>query len=150
MSEGGNGIQVVNLANVDNGSVSLVNTITTGDLTATHNVAVNTPPERLPVPQRRRQHGPAHLRPEREPDQPRRSSASGTQYVHDVQIVDYTSGLRGHGGDLLLLGFNNGYTQTGLDPQRRNKANPVVLGEAIRPPPTRTRVGCRIRGSPGR
>ena len=41
VSEGGQGIQVVSLENVDNGSVSLVNTVTTGGGTDTHNVAID-------------------------------------------------------------------------------------------------------------
>ncbi|HRV82354.1 MAG TPA: choice-of-anchor B family protein, partial [Planctomycetota bacterium] len=42
VSEGGSGIQVVDLANVDSGQVTLVNTITTGGDLASHNVAINT------------------------------------------------------------------------------------------------------------
>ena len=41
VSEGGNGIQVFDLSNIDNGNVPLVNTVTTGGTTATHNVAID-------------------------------------------------------------------------------------------------------------
>src|SRR6186713_63010 len=41
VSEGGSGIQVIDLTNVDAGQVTLVNTITTGGTGATHTVAVD-------------------------------------------------------------------------------------------------------------
>src|SRR6188768_2406742 len=41
VSEGGSGIQVIDLANVDAGQVALVNTVTTGGTTATHTVALD-------------------------------------------------------------------------------------------------------------
>ena len=42
VSEGGNGIQVIDLSQIDAGVVSLVNTVTTGGRLASHDVAVNT------------------------------------------------------------------------------------------------------------
>ncbi len=41
VSEGGGGIQVSDLSDVDNGNVTLVNTISAGGTTDTHNVAIN-------------------------------------------------------------------------------------------------------------
>src|SRR5687767_11603162 len=41
VSEGGGGIQVISLANIDSGSVSLVNTVTTGGELATHSMEIN-------------------------------------------------------------------------------------------------------------
>src|SRR2546427_760866 len=42
VSEGGSGIQVTDLAQIDNGVVTLVNTVTTGGVLSTHTVALNT------------------------------------------------------------------------------------------------------------
>ena len=42
VSEGGAGIQVFDLGQIDSGTVSLVNTVTTGGRSSTHDVAVNT------------------------------------------------------------------------------------------------------------
>ena len=47
VSEGGGGIQVIDLGLVDDGVVTLVNTVTTGGGTRTHDVAVNTESGRL-------------------------------------------------------------------------------------------------------
>ena len=47
VSEGGGGIQVFDLSQIDSGVVSLVNTVTTGGRLQTHNVAVNTESGRL-------------------------------------------------------------------------------------------------------
>ena len=41
VSEGGGGIQVVSLSDIDNGNVTLANTVTTGGGAATHNVAID-------------------------------------------------------------------------------------------------------------
>ncbi len=41
VSEGGDGIQVYDLSQIDAGTVTLVNTVTNGGTTATHNVAIN-------------------------------------------------------------------------------------------------------------
>jgi choice-of-anchor B domain-containing protein len=47
VSEGGGGIQVFDLAQIDSGIVSLANTVTTGGRAATHDVALNTESGRL-------------------------------------------------------------------------------------------------------
>jgi choice-of-anchor B domain-containing protein len=47
VSEGGGGIQVFDLSQIDSGVVSLVNTITTGGRLQTHDVAINTESGRL-------------------------------------------------------------------------------------------------------
>lgn len=41
VSEGGGGIQVMDMSQIDNGIVTLANTVTTGGLTATHTVHIN-------------------------------------------------------------------------------------------------------------
>jgi len=47
VSEGGGGIQVFDLSQIDSGVVSLANTVTTGGRLATHDVAINTESARL-------------------------------------------------------------------------------------------------------
>jgi len=47
VSEGGGGIQVIDLTQIDSGVVTLVNTVTSGGRAATHDVAVNTESGRL-------------------------------------------------------------------------------------------------------
>ena len=42
VSEGGDGIQVVDMSNIDIGVVTHVNTVTTGGTSATHNIVIDT------------------------------------------------------------------------------------------------------------
>lgn len=93
VSEGGSGIQVFDMSNIDSGVVTLVNTIASGGCTtATHNVAIDTTSGFLyrcggsssPCP------GPQGLviyNLATNPDSPAFVSQWNSRYVHDCQVV---------------------------------------------------------------
>ena len=114
VSEAGSGIQVFNLANIDNGTVQSQGTITTGGDTATHNVAINEDSGFL----YRTGGGGNGLRIydlNQSATNPPLVATWTTRYVHDAQIVSYTTGpYAGREIAFCCAGFNNGYTQTGL------------------------------------
>lgn len=94
VSEGGSGIQVINLTAVDSGIVTLVGNNTSGPgTTATHNVAINTSSGYLyrcggggtPVEGLR-------IYNLANPANPTYVASWNSRYVHDAQIVTYTSG----------------------------------------------------------
>ncbi|CAM2007536.1 choice-of-anchor B family protein [Acanthopleuribacter pedis] len=113
VTEGGEGIQVVNLANVDQGEALLVNTVTTGGATATHNVAINEESGYL-----YRTGGSSNglrIYDLANPAAPEYVGAWSDRYVHDAQIVTYTEGpYAGREIAFACAGFNGGSTQTGL------------------------------------
>jgi len=116
VSEGGSGIQVISMANIDQvtNRVSLVGTITTGGGTATHNVAINTDSGYL----YRCGGGSNGIRiyDLANPASPTYVTSWSDRYVHDCQVVTYTTGpLAGHEIAYLCSGSNGGGTNTGLD-----------------------------------
>ncbi len=116
-SEGGGGIQVIDLSQVDNGVVTLANTITTGGSTATHTVALNTTSGRL----YRAGGGGNGLRIYDLNANPASPTYLGTwpdRYVHETQVVTYPTGGPGGGPRELAIccgGLGSGYTDTGID-----------------------------------
>jgi choice-of-anchor B domain-containing protein len=123
VTENAGGVQVVDLANVDNGVAPLVNTIMTGGSANTHTLAINTTSGFL-----------------------YRAGGSGNglriydlnqsavnppfvgqwpdKYVHEAEIVSYP------GREIAICcgGLNNGYTNTGIDiVDVTNKASPQSL-----------------------
>ncbi|HRV81732.1 MAG TPA: choice-of-anchor B family protein, partial [Planctomycetota bacterium] len=66
-----------------------------------------------------------------------------TKYVHDVQVVSYTSGpYAGKEVAFCCSGFNGGSVNTGLSiVDVTNKANPVVMSEAFYPNPAYSHQG---------
>ncbi len=113
VSEGGGGIQVMNLANIDNGQVTLVNTVTSGGTTATHNVAIDEESGFL----YRTGGSDEGLRIYNlaNPASPSLVAQWDDRYVHDAQIKTFTSGP--HAGKQIAFccsGFNGGFSSTGL------------------------------------
>ncbi|MFQ5489288.1 MAG: choice-of-anchor B family protein [Phycisphaerae bacterium] len=91
VSEGGDGIQVFDLSQIDAGLVTQVNTITSGGTTATHNVAINTQSGFL----YRVGGGSAPLKGLRiyslaNPQSPAFVGEWSQRYFHDAQIVNWT------------------------------------------------------------
>ncbi|MEM7309300.1 MAG: choice-of-anchor B family protein [Planctomycetota bacterium] len=133
VSEGGNGIQVVNMANIDNGSVSLVNTITSGGTSATHNVAIDEVSGYL----YRCGGGDEGIRfySLSNPSSPAYQGEWSTRYVHDAQIKTFTSGpYSGRQIAFNCSGFNGGFTDTGLTiVDVTTKSNPIVRGQVSWP-----------------
>ena len=133
VTEGGAGIQVVSLQNVDQGTVTLVNTITTGGGLATHNVAINEQSGYL----YRCGGGSSGLRIYNlaNPSAPVFVGEWSTHYVHDAQIVSYTAGpYAGKEIAFCCAGLNGGNVETGLYiVDVTNKAAPVQLSRVLYP-----------------
>jgi len=114
VSEGGAGIQVIDLQAVDSGVVTLANTIVTGGTEASHNVAIDEASGFL----YRCGGGTNGLRiySLANPAAPALVGSWGDRYVHDVQVVTYTSGpYAGKQVAFACSGLNGGYVDTGLD-----------------------------------
>ncbi|MCH2141048.1 MAG: choice-of-anchor B family protein [Phycisphaerales bacterium] len=131
VSEGGDGIQIVNMSNIDLGLVTLVATITTGGTTATHNIAINTDSGFL----YRSGGGDNGLRIydlNASLTNPPYVGMWITKYVHDVQIVTYPDGSPYAGREIAFCcaGFNGGWNETGLSiVDVTDKDNIFVVGE---------------------
>lgn len=113
VSEGGVGIQVVDLSNIDAGQVQYVGDVTAGGALATHTVFVNEASGYL----YRSGGGPNGLRiyDLSNPASPTFVAQWSDRYVHEVTVVSYTSGpYAGREIAFCCGGFNGGFTQTGL------------------------------------
>ncbi len=115
VSEGGNGIQVMDLSQIDNGVVTLVREVTTaGTTNATHTVAVDTASGFL----YRCGGGSNGLRiySLANPSNPAFVASWSTRYVHECQAVTYTSGpYAGRQIVFACTGFSGGQVETGLE-----------------------------------
>lgn len=113
VSEGGQGIQVIDLSAVDTGVVSLENTITGNGTDATHNVAIDEVSGYL----YRTGGGGNGLRiySLANPSSPQYVGSWSSRYVHDAQVVTYTSGpYAGRQLAFCCAGLGNGSGDTGL------------------------------------
>jgi len=114
VSEGGGGIHTYDMSNIDSGVVSYLGATTSGGGTSTHNVAINTDSGRL-----YRCGGSSNglrIYSLSNPSNPSFIGSWDTRYVHDAQIVSYTSGpYAGREIAFCCSGYNGGGTQTGLD-----------------------------------
>ena len=141
VSEGGSGIQVFSLANIDSGSVTLVNTINDVGTSATHNVAIDTTSGFL-----YRTGGSDNglrIYSLANPASPSFVGSWSTRYVHDAQVVTYTSGpFAGRQIAFCCSGFNGGFSSTGLDVlDVTNKSSIVVLANVFYPQPAYSHQG---------
>ncbi len=123
VTENNGGVQVVDLANVDNGVAPLVNTITTGGSGNTHTIAINTTSGFL-----YRAGGAGNGLRIYDLNQsavnPPFVGQWPDKYVHETQVVSYP------GREIAICcgGLNGGYVNTGIDiVDVTNKANPVTL-----------------------
>ncbi len=133
VSEGGSGIQVIDLQNVDAGQVTLVNSVTTGGTTSTHTVSIDTASgflyragggnEGLRMYDLSNGFAPAFV------------GWWSERYVHEAQVKTYTSGpYAGRQIAFCCGGFNSGFTDTGLSiVDVTNKANPIHRGQVSYP-----------------
>jgi len=133
VSEGGSGIQVIDMSGVDAGVVTLVNTITGNGTNNTHNVAIDETSGFL----YRTGGGSTGLRiySLANPSTPVFVGQWNARYVHDAQIVTYTAGpLAGREIAYCCAGLNGGGTDTGLTVlDVTDKANIVVLSQIAYP-----------------
>jgi choice-of-anchor B domain-containing protein len=114
VSEGGHGIQVVDLANIDDGEAALLREVTTGGAVSTHTVALNAESAYL-----YRCGGSGNglrIYSLEDPENPKYVTKWGDRYVHECQVVTY------HGGDydgreiaFCCTGYNGGWDDAGLD-----------------------------------
>jgi choice-of-anchor B domain-containing protein len=135
VTEGGVGIQTINLSQVDSGVISLESTVTAGSGgLATHNVAINEQSGYL----YRCGGGSSGLRFYNlnvTPGSPQYVGEWAAYYVHDAQIVSYTSGpYAGKEIAFCCAGLNGGNVETGLYVvDVTNKAAPVLLSRILYP-----------------
>lgn len=129
VSEGGGGIQVFDLSNVDAGQVTSAGSVTTGGTSSTHNVFIDTDSGFL-----YRAGGSSNgLRIydlNASKTNPPFVGSWGSSYVHDVQVMTYTSGP--------LAGKQIAYCCTGSSGTLRtvdvtNKSNPQTMDTAQYP-----------------
>jgi choice-of-anchor B domain-containing protein len=136
VSEAGSGIQVMDLVNIDSGSVTLVNTITGPGSSATHNVAIDTDSGFL-YRLGGANHGVRAYDLNGNPASPSFVGEWSARYFHDAQVVTYSSGP--NAGKQVLFGasgLNGGFDSTGLTVlDVTNKAAISVLDQAFYPGP---------------
>ncbi len=135
VSEGGGGIQVIDLRNIDNGSVSLVGNISTAGHSTTHNIIVNQDSGALYICGANIGNG-GLLRVDL--SNPRSPSIVGgwtNMYVHDAQVITPSSGpYAGREIAFCASGFSSGIVSTGLRiVDITNPAAPVTLSTLFYP-----------------
>ncbi len=114
VSEGGGGIQVFDLAQIDNGVVTELPSVNTGGNLATHTMIINETTGYL----YRMGGGSNGIRVynlEPNPAAPQYVTAWGDKYTHDGTVMSYTSGPYA-GKEIFFAcgGLNNGYLNTGV------------------------------------
>ena len=127
VSEGGGGIQVFNLANIDNGNVQTLNSAGSG---SSHNVAIDTQSGFLY--RTGANNDGLRIYSLANPAAPTEVGQWSDRYTHDAQIVTYTDGpYAGRQIAFCCGGFNNGWNDTGLTiVDVTNKSNPFVVGQS--------------------
>lgn len=133
VSEGGGGIQVFDLSQIDSGTVTHVGDFTSdGTTTATHNVLINEDSGYL-----YRSGGSSHglrIYSLANPANPVFVNSWDDRYVHDAQVVTYTSGP--NAGKEIAFCASGDFAQPGLDIlDVTNKNNIIVLDHFFYPNP---------------
>lgn len=90
VNESGGGIQVIDMSNIDNGSVSLVRSVASPS--TSHTVAVNTASGYLYPTGSNTDNGGLLIFSLADPSNPVKVNAWNTRYVHEAHVVTYTSG----------------------------------------------------------
>ncbi len=127
VSEGGGGIQVMDLTQIDTGLVTLVGVVTTGGTLATHTVGLDADSGFL----YRCGGGDNGLRiyDLTNPTNPTYVASYSNRYVHECQAVTYTSGQ--YAGKQIVFacgGMNGGFNDTAIDIlDVTNKSNIILL-----------------------
>lgn len=116
VSEGvGADLQVVDLSLVDAGVVTLVNTVTTGGTSRTHNLAIDADSGFL-YRCGGGSAGALRIYSLADPANPTYVATWPDRYVHDCQVVTYTSGpYSGKQIAFCCTGFNAGWVEPGID-----------------------------------
>ncbi|MBL4810674.1 MAG: choice-of-anchor B family protein [Phycisphaerales bacterium] len=135
VSEGGSGIQVMDLSDIDNGNVTLVRNWTGGGYSTSHNIVTNEETGSLWVVGTNIGNGGLIHIDISNPELPSIDGGWTEMYVHDAQVVVWEGGAF-DGRELAFLssGFSGGFSETGLriadvtDPN-----NPVTLSTVFYP-----------------
>ncbi|MCP3918998.1 MAG: choice-of-anchor B family protein [bacterium] len=126
----GQGIQVIDLTQIDNGTISLTNTVNGAGSGKSHNVAIDEDSGYL-YRCGGNGNGLRIYDLNANPTNPPFVGDWQDRYVHDAQIVTYTTGpLAGKEIAYCSSGFNGGWDSTGLTiVDVTNKSNPVVMDQ---------------------
>jgi choice-of-anchor B domain-containing protein len=129
VSEGGGGIQVMDLSDIDNGSVNLVNSVTTGGNQQTHNIVLNPDSGFIYRVGGGTNYGLRIYDLNQDAINPPFVGELFDFYVHDAQVVSYTEGpYAGLEVAFCCAGLNSGSTETGLYVVNvTDKSNPVLM-----------------------
>lgn len=133
----GIGVQVIDVSQIDSGTVTLTNTVEGTDTGYSHNVVINEESGYL-----YRAGGGGHglrIYDLADPANPTYVSSWDTRYVHDAQVVTWSDGR-----ELAFCcgGFNNGYDDTGLTVvDVSDKQNIQVISQAYHTAPEYSHQG---------
>ncbi len=115
VSEAGAGIQVMDLSDIDNGNVTLVQNKLQMGHSSTHNIVANPDSGYLYLAGGNIQNGGLVAVSTATPHDPTIVGAWGQYYVHDAQVVTYTSGpYAGREIAFCFSGLSGGWSQTAL------------------------------------
>lgn len=115
VSEGGSGIQVMNMNDIDNGNVTLVRNWTGGGYSTTHNIVVNEESGSMWVVGSNIGNGGLIHIDISNPELPSLDGGWTEMYVHDAQVVTWHDGaLAGRELAFAAGGFSGGFSSTGL------------------------------------
>ncbi|MBN4052815.1 choice-of-anchor B family protein, partial [Roseiflexus sp. AH-315-K22] len=137
VSEGGAGVQVVDLRDVDSGNVTLVQNKKQAGHRTTHNIVANTESGYLYLCGANIQNGGLVALSLEDPENPVIAGAWNEFYVHDATIVTYTEGpMAGREIAFCASGTGVGFGDTGLRVvDVTDKDNMHLIGEAFWPTP---------------
>ena len=115
VSEGGSGIQVMDLSNIDSGNVNLVRNWTGGGYSTTHNIVINEEAGTLWLAGSNIGNGGLIHIDISNPSLPSLDGGWTEMYVHDAQVVTWHDGaLAGRELAFVAGGFSSGHSSTGL------------------------------------
>lgn len=115
VSEGGSGVQVIDMSNIDNGIVTLVRNQQTGGHSSTHNIVANPDGGTLYLVGGNIGNGGLIHLDLSDPTRPTVANGWTNMYVHDACVVSYTEGPNaGREIAFVCSGFNGGWQSTGL------------------------------------
>lgn len=124
VSEGGLGIQVMNLSNIDSGVVTLTRNQSTMGHSSTHNIVSNPASGYLYLVGANVGNGGLVAVSLSDPTRPSIVGAWTTNYVHDAQVVTYTSGP--YAGREIAFCFNGGAGLEILDVTNKNSMTKIA------------------------
>lgn len=129
VNEGGNGIQVIDISDADNGNIRLVRNVTQGGHSTTHNIIANEDSGWLYICGANVANGGLVAVDISDPENPTFAGQWSNRYVHDAQVVTMTQGP--FAGREIAFCFNGEFGIDILDVT--NKSNITRLGGGTYP-----------------